>query len=180
MWIWIEDKELLKLLNNTESSNAAEPPRKSKQKRGRAPLTDWDKQPLGQVPDTTLARQLRCSPGTVIKHRKARGIPPYRKHKWDEQPLGKVPDFEIAQKMGVRPSQVGTARHVRGIPSYREQQESRLSKPKPAPLLSIDQQAEIRALARGGIGFEALSDKYSVSEEVIAEVVHKRGIFAGA
>lgn len=183
MWIWIEDKELLKLLGNTEDRGAPEPPPKTKQggsKRGRGTITDWDKQPLGQMSDLALARQIGCSPMTVMKHRHARGIPAYRKHDWDSQPLGKMPDYRIAAKMGVSPSQVGNARERRGIPSYRDQQAAKLSEPKPAPQLSVDDQAEIRALARGGIGFEALSDKYNVSEEIIAEVVHKRGLFACA
>lgn len=39
---------------------------------------DWDAQPLGQVPDVDLARELGCSHWAVIKARKRRGIPSFR------------------------------------------------------------------------------------------------------
>ena len=45
--------------------------------RGR---TDWDKEPLGEMPDQDLALMIGLTPSAVSKARTARDIPPYYKH----------------------------------------------------------------------------------------------------
>lgn len=90
---------------------------------------NWDKQPLGQVKDTELARRLGVAHSCVRIERYARGIPSnpeYIKyaHKnidWDSKPLGEFPDIILAKILNVHNSLVARQRKKRGIPSYRSQ-----------------------------------------------------------
>jgi hypothetical protein len=51
---------------------------------------NWDEQPLGQVPDTVLARELGCNITSVLRARQQRGIP--RRAPWDaERPAQQPP-----------------------------------------------------------------------------------------
>jgi hypothetical protein len=83
---------------------------------------DWDKQPLGELPDQELADRLGVSCATVQSNRNARGLPSYRSRygthgiDWDSQPLGKVGDKELARRLGVRYKVVWWQRSKRGIP----------------------------------------------------------------
>lgn len=59
-------------------------PRKStpvkKKRRHRSPIgVNWDKEPLGKMPDTSIAILLDCASQSVFKARQDRGIPAYRK-----------------------------------------------------------------------------------------------------
>lgn len=40
-------------------------------------MTDWDKQPLGEMPDADIARAVGVDRSTVMRHRTRRGIPPF-------------------------------------------------------------------------------------------------------
>ena len=100
----------------------------SKGGRGAKPMVrgsiDWDAQPLGQMSDMALARQLGVSEKPVRNARIARGIPAYRKGvfpyvDWDRQPLGKYPDAVLAERLGVSHSAVHLARNRRRIPPAR-------------------------------------------------------------
>jgi len=83
---------------------------------------DWDKQPLGKVPDCDLAKDLGVDAASVKSARNVRGIPRYYKKlgkvvDWDSEPqLGKVPDVELANELGVHRRTVANARERRGIP----------------------------------------------------------------
>jgi len=78
---------------------------------------DWDKQPLGEVPDRELSERLGVSVQSVHLARKVRGVDPcVRTIDWDKQPLGDGPDAILAEKLGVSVSAVCKARLRRGIP----------------------------------------------------------------
>lgn len=146
MWIWIEDEEVLRLLQHGKTAAVSAPEKQAEEHRpaekaSRGPKgIDWSQQPLGQMTDAKLAKKLGVTPNTVFTRRRLLGIPPFGRQ-------GRKPKKKTATV-------------------------------KPPPILSLDDQAEIRALARGGIGYEALADKYRVSEDAIAEVVLRRGVFA--
>lgn len=81
-------------------------------------LVDWDTQPLGKMPDATLAGLLACSAPAVQKARETRRIPAFnnRNHiDWNRQPLGKMPDSELAKMLGCTKGSVRAARANRGI-----------------------------------------------------------------
>jgi len=88
-------------------------------------MINWDEQPLGNVNDSELARQLGVTPGSVRQARIRRGIPrataPGRASAvdWDAVPLGERTDAAIARELGVSRSCVSGARKRRGIPRYR-------------------------------------------------------------
>lgn len=81
---------------------------------------DWGTQPLGQVPDRTLASQLGVHHSLVYHHRKRLGIAPHGKTKhpidWDAQPLGLVSDAEIAKRIGCLRTTVAGVRFSKGLP----------------------------------------------------------------
>jgi len=94
-------------------------------------MIDWDNQPLGQVPDTQLAKILSCAPSQVTLARHRRSIPSYTDLvgidyptkaagiDWSRQPLGKKPDCELAWTLGVSEPRVAAARRARNIETYR-------------------------------------------------------------
>lgn len=91
---------------------------------------DWDAQPLGEIPDTELARRLGCTHQAVYAQRRRRRIPaamPWRRsmQDWDNQPLGQMPDRELATLLGVRVSAVANARGRRKIPGFVPTQQER-------------------------------------------------------
>lgn len=52
----------------------------AKKKPAHSPIgVDWDREPLGKMPDTSLAILLGCSSKSVFNARKKRGIPAYSK-----------------------------------------------------------------------------------------------------
>lgn len=79
----------------------------------------WDEQPLGSVPDISLARKLGVSQSVVQKARVHRRIASYKTGpNWDEQPLGLLSDIALARKCGVSRTAVRGARTRRGIPQF--------------------------------------------------------------
>jgi len=77
---------------------------------------DWDKQPLGEVADAELARELGVSLQAVRDARERRGIKKVDVWiDWDKQPLGEVEDEVLATRLGVTVSSVGRARRRRDI-----------------------------------------------------------------
>jgi len=109
---------------------------KAKGKRYVQKGIDWDKEPLGDVPDRALASKHGVNTVTVIMARKRRGVASYtelhgspdprKKNKsktktsnlninWDKEPLGEDSDRQIAIKLGVRPGLVRAQRIKRGI-----------------------------------------------------------------
>lgn len=81
---------------------------------------NWDRHPLGRVPDAVLARRLGVGRSAVQGARSVRGIPPVGKSarrgiNWDVQPLGICTDREIADALGVSPRLVAKVRTHRGI-----------------------------------------------------------------
>jgi hypothetical protein len=84
---------------------------------------DWDDEPLGDITDAEIAKELGVTVQSVLRARKKRGIPPTRERRnpldvdWDAQPLGKESDVVIANRLGVDPTTVGKARRDRGITS---------------------------------------------------------------
>jgi len=93
---------------------------------------DWDKEPLGDVPDKLLARKLGVTVRAVGKQRAKRGIPPAKTIEkikkeieeaassidWDAQPLGRLPDALLATNIKVPRSLVTHMRQERGIPPF--------------------------------------------------------------
>lgn len=80
---------------------------------------DWDRQPLGKVPDGELAAELGVTPWAVTRQRKKRGLaaaPARPQIDWAKQPLGKVVDSALAEQLDVSPSTVQRARARLGIP----------------------------------------------------------------
>lgn len=80
---------------------------------------DWDRQPLGKVPDRELAAELGVTPWAVAQQREKRGLaraPARRPIDWRKEPLGEVVDSVLAAKLGVSPSTVQRARARLGIP----------------------------------------------------------------
>jgi transcriptional regulator with XRE-family HTH domain len=79
---------------------------------------DWDRVPLGKVPDRAIARWSGACTHTVGAQRRKRNI--LRGHQgrinWSEEPLGEIPDTAIAAKVGVSVTSVAHARKARGIP----------------------------------------------------------------
>lgn len=84
---------------------------------------NWDRQPLGKVPDSELATLLECSKQAVHQARKTRGIPAFSEDKfhrcteidWDTIPLGKISDYQLANIYGVAPKTIKRAREARGL-----------------------------------------------------------------
>lgn len=88
---------------------------------------DWDAQPLGQVPDTHIARGLsaalgrKVSPGVIYYQRTIRGIPacnaPTGKVVWAEVPWARwqhLTNRQVADRLGVSPSAVSRRRVLAG------------------------------------------------------------------
>jgi DNA-binding MarR family transcriptional regulator len=83
---------------------------------------DWDKQPLGEVTDSALARTLGVAQPTVTRARAARGIVAFAdkgKIDWNDQPFGKLQDKDLARILGVRATTVTRQRNDRGVRAYR-------------------------------------------------------------
>lgn len=81
---------------------------------------DWDRQPLGKVPDGELAAEFGVTPWAVAQQRRKRGVaraPTGPQIDWATQPLGEVVDRVLAARLGVSPSTVQRARARLGIPS---------------------------------------------------------------
>ena len=82
---------------------------------------NWDKQPLGTIPDQELGEKLGYSNSQVFRERTKRKIPSYAECfaiDWDTQPLGKVNDYELAKQLGCSSASVFTQRTKRGIQAY--------------------------------------------------------------
>jgi len=109
----------------------------------------WDDQPLGEVPDTELAKRLGVSNVAVGRARRRRGIPSFSTSAfneagadrrggrvgidWDAQPLGEMKDAELARRLGVHRSSVNSARRARGIPAARAERARPEAKRRPPP-----------------------------------------------
>lgn len=82
---------------------------------------DWEAQPLGQMTDRELARQIGCTHTAVRVQRVKRGIPPSgtqgrpKPIDWSSLPLGQKPDSVIARQIGVRTQVVAHNRIRLGI-----------------------------------------------------------------
>lgn len=82
---------------------------------------DWDRKPLGKVPDQQIANELGVSHTTVVKARLKRSIPGTRPRRvkldidWNVHPFGKRFDAEIARDLGVSPKTVARERKKRKI-----------------------------------------------------------------
>lgn len=80
---------------------------------------NWDKQPLGKVPDKKIAKKLKVHHSTVCRHRQEKDIKPNKlKIDWDAQPLGKLPDSTLAKQLNVSITAVRYQRVRRNIPTY--------------------------------------------------------------
>ena len=80
---------------------------------------NWDKAPLGERPDSVVAKMYGVLQETVRRARLQRGIKAtyIDRVDWGKQPLGKKPDAEIAKEIGCNRESVRSARVRRGIPS---------------------------------------------------------------
>ena len=91
---------------------------------------NWNKQPLGKVRDSDLARRLGVSRERVRQMRAKRGIPRVPRASelidWDAQPLGEMSDGDIGRSVGVSGHVVRTERLLRGIASLQEQEHDAL------------------------------------------------------
>lgn len=98
---------------------------------------DWDKEPLGKMPDAFLAGLLGVTEGAVGHARRKRNIKPYalgddyskypapkkvtrRIKDWRRVPLGRYPDHVLAHFMKVSVRSVARARKARGVPARDE------------------------------------------------------------
>lgn len=81
---------------------------------------DWDRQPLGRVPDNALARALGLNVGSVQSARVRRGIPRFDRSLVAvlgiADALGTVDDSVLARRFGVSPNTIAHARKRAGIP----------------------------------------------------------------
>lgn len=79
---------------------------------------DWGAQPLGQLPDSELARQLGVSQSVVTRARRRRDIEPFSRIDWDAVPLGQATDAALAKALDVPATTVQYARSSRGIAPF--------------------------------------------------------------
>lgn len=87
---------------------------------------NWDKWPLGEKSDRSIARRLRCNPVRVWRARIKRAIPAAigvggrdgTGADWKKQPLGKMSDADVARKLGCAESTVFRHRHLLGIAPF--------------------------------------------------------------
>lgn len=86
--------------------------------RQRGSDIDWDAQPLGQVSDVTLARELEVSPYVVFRARKKRDVVRHTINR-TACGLGAVPDAILAQRLNVTVNAVSKERRRRGLPAAR-------------------------------------------------------------
>jgi len=95
---------------------------------------DWTGVPLGEVPDSILARWLKLPGDTVRRRRRLFGIKPVAIRSlvdWNRLPLGKIPDTYVAAITGLSHPTVLNARRRRGLsPAPKE---ARGEKPTPIP-----------------------------------------------
>ena len=82
--------------------------------------TDWDNEPLGEIPDPQLAKMLGVTTNAVWRARKSRGIPSAHPSRlkgidWSSEPLGEVPDALLAWIKNVIPNVVGAMPLARNI-----------------------------------------------------------------
>ena len=84
--------------------------------QGKKIKVDWTALPLGDVPDTQIARSLGCSASVVGVARKKMGIRDFKRRiDWSSIPLGKFPDIEISRRVGCGIQSVRRARRRLGI-----------------------------------------------------------------
>jgi hypothetical protein len=87
---------------------------------------DWNAVPLGQLPDTALARELGVAPQVVWTARTRRAIPPHSTAQarraqdvdWEHVGLGKRPDRVIAVELSIDRRRVCYERSKRRIPAF--------------------------------------------------------------
>ena len=97
-------------------------------------MIDWDKQPLGKMPDTELGIRLGVSQSAVCKQRQRRLIPPYGKGvDWRKQPLGKYSDNRIARALRVSVVVVAAHREAAGIPKQKKVKAPRFASARWSP-----------------------------------------------
>lgn len=75
----------------------------------------WDRQPLGEMSDVALARQLGLTSAAVRKARLKRGIRTYHKNRWRHVGLGTFSDKDLAQKLGVSRRTISRTRRQHGL-----------------------------------------------------------------
>lgn len=78
---------------------------------------DWNAQPLGQEPDTHIARRLGVMHSGVRNQRLKRGIAAFPKGKvdWSTVVWGEMCDVDMARLLGVRPQSVSKMRRKLGV-----------------------------------------------------------------
>lgn len=89
---------------------------------------DWDREPLGVVPDADLVRKHGVTRQAVLSARQARGIPNApgerrgRKDRfdWDRVPLGMFPDQVLADLLGCCRLTIINQRAKKSIPPFRD------------------------------------------------------------
>ena len=138
--------------------------------RKRLPI-DWGAQPLGQVPDSELAKTLGVSKGTVRHYRAQRDIPRCTTSfqsktivDWDTQPLGEVSDAKLARELGVDRSSVAKARRRHGI--------------SPSDPSSRKKNIDWAAQPLGEMTDQQLADKLRVHVQTVTKTRNRLGIAA--
>lgn len=118
---------------------------------------DWDIQPLGEMSDAEIARQLDVSRERVRQMRAKRGIPRYVEPdpEWISE-LGTRSDTEIAQEYDISRSVVGRYRNALGIP--------------PVPTRWDDE------VQLGKVSDSVLAEKHGVHVASVAQARWTRGI----
>ena len=80
-------------------------------------------QPLGEIPDATIAKAIGIKPSSLSMARRRRQIGPYQKQdKWTGEQialLGTASDAEVGRAVGRSKMAVYYARRVRGVAAYR-------------------------------------------------------------
>lgn len=95
----------------------------TKLQRGERAGINWEKMPLGKMPDAEISEQLGVDETTVRKARQKRKIESHRKSMaidWENQPLGEMSDSALAKRLGVSANAVWKARTSRGITKFEE------------------------------------------------------------
>ena len=135
---------------------------------------NWDKWPLGEKSDRSIARRLRCSADRVRRARIKRGTPAAigvggrgaSGADWKKQPLGKMSDADVARKLGCAESTVFRHRHLLGIApfgGYRNRS-------------GVDWDNEVRL---GKIPDTALAKALGCSPQSVGRARARRGITTG-
>jgi hypothetical protein len=121
---------------------------------------NWDKQPLGKMPDIKLAEKLGCGWRTVYRQRHRRSIPAWQPHRSLDIPLevlGTASDEEIAERYNTYSMRILKLRKRHGVPAFIERTGHPPPKPLPKALLNqLGKKSDIKLAREFGLHFSQI------------------------